>query len=119
MRFWAAVLVAAAAQLVVYLRVSTWIGATALLAITYLLFAALGAGFFAARRSALAGLASVFVGAFLYGIVSYFAPGALAEAGQLFEWEARLLVSVVPYAIGGAFAGALGGAVRRRAIRAA
>ena len=57
MRFALAVMVAAALQLVVYLQVGTWIGTTALLAVVYILFASLGAGWFAGRRPALAGAA--------------------------------------------------------------
>ena len=118
-RFAGAVLVAGLVQLVVYLRVSTWSGTTALLATGYLLFAALGAGYFAARGSALAGALSVFVGAVAYGLFSYFVPLVVADAGQLLDWELRLVVSVIPYAIGGAAAGALGGWLRRRALRGA
>jgi hypothetical protein len=117
MRFVLAVLVAAVAQLVVYLQVGTWIGTAALLAIAYIVFASLGAGWFAARRSALAGGLSALLGAALYGVVSFLGPGAIGmTALDLIGWEMRLLLAVVPYVILGAAAGALGGALRRRAL---
>lgn len=117
MRFALAVIVAAALQLVVYLQVGTWIGTTALLAIGYILFASLGAGWFAARRSALAGALSALLGAALYGVVSFFGPAAIGmSALDLIGWEARLLLAVIPYVLLGAGAGAAGGRLRRRAI---
>ncbi|MDQ2951817.1 MAG: hypothetical protein M3R54_06100 [Chloroflexota bacterium] len=117
MRFVLAVLVAAAVQLVVYLQVGTWIGAAAILAIVYILFSSLGAGWFAARRSALAGGLSALVGAVLYGIVSFFSPAAVGmQALDLVGWELRLVLAVVPYIVLGAMAGTLGGWLRRRAL---
>jgi hypothetical protein len=116
-RFWLAVLVAAVAQLAVYLQVGTWIGTAALLATAYILFASLGAGWFAARRSALAGGLSALLGAAVYGIVSFFGPAATGmTALDLLGWEARLLLAVVPYAAIGAAAGALGGWLRTRVL---
>ena len=55
MRFFFAVLVAALAQYYVYLRLEDWFGASAMLAVLYIAFTAVGAGWFAARRGALAG----------------------------------------------------------------
>jgi hypothetical protein len=116
-RFAIAVLVAAAVQLVVYLQVGTWIGTTAILAVLYILFASLGAGWFAGRRSALAGALSALLGAALYGVVSFFGPAAIGMGAlDLIGWELRLLLAVVPYVILGAIAGAVGGWLRRRAI---
>lgn len=117
MRFALAVGVAAAVQLVVYLQVGTWIGAAAILAIVYILFASLGAGWFAARRSAQAGGLSALVGAALYGIVSFFSPAAIGmSALDLVGWEMRLVLAVVPYIVLGAVAGALGGWLRQRVV---
>ncbi len=117
MRFWLAVLVAAIAQLAVYLQVGTWIGTAAILAIVYIAFASLGAGWFAARRSAFAGGLSALLGAAVYGVVSFFGPGATGmTALDLIGWEARLLLAVIPYVIVGAAAGALAGLLRRRAM---
>lgn len=120
MRFAVAVAVAATAQLVVYLQVGTWIGTTALLAIAYIVLTTFGAGWFAARRAALAGGLSAFVGAALYGVVSFLGPAAIGMSLlDLVGWEARLLLAVVPYIILGALFGAAGGALRRRALGAA
>lgn len=120
MRFALAVAVAATAQLVVYLQVGTWIGTAALLAIAYIVLTSLGAGWFAARRSALAGGLSTLVGAALYGVVSFFGPAATGmSAIDLIAWESRLLLAVIPYAILGAAFGAIGGTLRRRILGAA
>jgi hypothetical protein len=116
-RFALAVIVAAALQLVVYLQVGTWIGTAAILAIAYILFASLGAGWFAARRSALAGGLSALLGAALYGVVSFFGPAAIGMSPlDLIGWELRLLLAVIPYVVLGAIAGATGGWIRGRAI---
>jgi hypothetical protein len=118
-RFWLAVLVAAVAQLAVYLQVGTWIGTAALLATAYIVFASLGAGWFAARRSALAGGLSALLGAAVYGIVSFFGPAATGmSVWDLIGWEARLVLAVVPYVAIGAAAGAVGGWLRRRTLGA-
>ncbi|HUQ41717.1 MAG TPA: hypothetical protein VM052_04370 [Candidatus Limnocylindrales bacterium] len=117
MRFAIAVGVAAIAQLVVYLQVGTWIGTAAVLATVYILFASLGAGWFAARRSALAGAASALLGAALYGVVSFLGPAAVGmTALDLVGWELRLLLAVIPYVLLGAGAGAIGGWLRARAV---
>lgn len=119
-RFTLAVAVAATAQLIVYLQVGTWIGTTALLAIAYIVLASLGAGWFAARRSALAGGLSALLGAALYGVVSFFSPAAIGmSALDLIAWESRLLLAVIPYVILGAMFGAIGGTLRRRLLGAA
>ena len=112
-----AVTAAAVADLAAFLAVPNWIGVAAIGAIGYLLFSAFGAGWFAVRRSALAGFLSVIVGALIYGVFSLLGPGAPsgANGGDLLGWEARLLLAVLPYAVGGAFAGAAGGWLRRRA----
>ncbi len=118
MRFWVAVLAAAVADLAAFLAVPSWIGVAAIGAIAYLLFSAFGAGWFAMRRSALAGFLSVLGGAVIYGAYSLWGQSAAAGASgfDLLGWEARLLIAVLPYAIGGAFTGAAGGWLRRRAM---
>ncbi len=108
-------LAAAVADLAAYLAVPNWIGIAAIGAIAYLLFSAFGAGWFAARRGALAGFLSVLVGAVIYGAYSLWGQSAGASGLDLLGWEARLLLAVLPYAIGGAFTGAAGGWLRRRA----
>ncbi len=108
---------AAVADLAAFLAVANWFGVAAIGAIGYLLFSAFGAGWFAMRRSALAGFLSVVVGALIYGAYSLWGQGAGvgASGADLLGWEARLLIAVLPYAVGGAFAGAAGGWLRRRA----
>jgi hypothetical protein len=108
---------AAALDLVVLLRIDHWIGSGALLAIGYLLVASAGAGFFAGRRSALAGALAVVFGAVLSGIVQYWPRLFYAnDLGVLIGFEVQLLVALVPYAIGGAIAGYVGGIARLRFV---
>jgi len=116
-RFALAVLIAAAVQLVPYLRPDV----PALLATAYLLFAALGAGFFAGRRGWLAGALSVLLGAAAYGLWARPVPatGGGPDLVDLVRAETALLAGVVPYAAGGALAGALGARLRARAMTAA
>jgi hypothetical protein len=110
--------VAAALDLAVLLRIDQWIGTSALLAIGYLLFASAGAGFFAGTRSGLAGAIAVVAGVLLSGLVQYWPRFAYAnDPGVLLGFELQLLIAFVPYAIGGAIAGSVGGALRARAIR--
>ena len=108
------VLIASAVQVPIFLRVGDWIGTTAVLALAYLMAAAAGAGFFAGRRPALAGVLAVIGGAVAYAAVSYLTREAAADLWALLGWEARLIVSVIPYAIAGAVAGHFGGVLRRR-----
>ena len=121
MRFWLAVLAAGIADLAAFLAVPNWVGVAAFGAIGYLLFSAFGAGWFAGRRSALAGSFSIVVGALLYGAYSFWREGSIGGAGlgELLAWEARLLLALLPFAIGGLFAGAAGGWLRGRALRRA
>jgi hypothetical protein len=119
MRFAAAVLVTAALDLVVLLRIQQWVGISALLAIAYLLAASVGAGFFAGGRPALAGGLAVIAGVVLSALVQYWPRFSYAnDLGVLLGFELQLLIAFVPYEIGGAIAGSLGGAVRGRALRA-
>jgi hypothetical protein len=112
------VVAAGVADLAAFLAVPNWFGIAAIGAILYLLFSAFGAGWFAMSRSALAGFFSVVAGALFYGAYSLLIQGAgLGASGvDLLGWEARLLIAVLPYAVGGAFAGAGGGWLRRRAM---
>jgi hypothetical protein len=117
------VIAAAIADVVVFTRTDLWVGNGAFLAMTYLLFASFGAGWFAARRSALAGGLSVLLGAETAAVFQYLTATPLELAGasalDLLGWAARLAVWVLPYAVGGAFAGAAGGWLRGRALRRA
>jgi len=113
MRFAIAVVVAAAMDQVVFLRIADWFGIAALLALAYLSLASAGAGFFAGRRPALAGALAVFGGAALYGVVSYLTRSSYAnDLGSLFQFELQVVLSVVPYALAGALFGLLGGRIR-------
>ena len=118
MRFAVAVLAAAALDLVVLLRIDQWVGAGALLAIGYLVVASAGAGFFAGTRGALAGALAVTVGSLLSGLVQYWPRASYAnDLGVLLAFELQLLIAFVPYVIGGAIAGYLGGKARSRLVR--
>jgi hypothetical protein len=118
MRFAVAVVAAAALDLVVLLRIDQWIGASALLAIGYLLFASAGAGFFAGTRSALAGAVAVLGGVLLSGLIQYWPRFSYAnDLGVLLGFELQLLVAFVPYELGGAIAGYVGGIARIRIVR--
>ncbi len=117
MRFALAAVVAAALDLVVLLRIDQWIGGGAILAIGYLLFASAGAGFFAGTRSALAGALAVFGGVLLSGLIQYWPRFSYAnDLGVLLGFELQLLIAFVPYELGGAIAGHLGGVLRTRTV---
>ena len=118
MRFAIAVLAAATLDLAVLLRVDQWLGVGALLALGYLLVASAGAGFFAARRGALAGALAVIAGALLSGLVQYWPRiGYANDLGALLVFELQLVIALVPYEIGGAIAGHAGEVARRRIVR--
>jgi hypothetical protein len=103
---------------VVLLRIDQWIGVGALLAIAYLLVGSAGAGFFAGTKGALAGALAVTFGALLSGLVQYWPRFSYAnDLGLLLGFELQLLVALVPYAIGGAIAGHVGGSARLRLVR--
>lgn len=116
MRFAFAVFGAGIVQIFPYLRLDQWVGPGAVLAIGYIEFAAFGAGFFAGRRTWLAGALSVLVGAFLYVVVEALVqPGT--NVGGFVSFFLRIPVAVLPFILLGALAGGLGGFVRERAVR--
>src|SRR5436853_7202772 len=111
MRFAVAVLGAGIVQVFPYLRLDQWIGAGGALALLYIGFAALGAGFFAGRRGALAGALSVLVGAFLYAAVAAMTqPGA--DPGAFAAFFLRIPIAVLPFILLRALAGSLGATLR-------
>ena len=118
MRFALAVLAAAAVQAYAFVRLTSPNG-TSGVALAVMLLAAFGAGFFAARRGALAGIASLYAGALIYAAVSYVAgPSVVDDAPRnvldLIGWGLRLAFAILPYAIGAAVAGWAGSALRGR-----
>ena len=117
MRFALAVLVSGAAQTFVFLHLADWVGAGAFLAVTYLAFAALGAGWFAGRRGALAGALSVAVGVELYASLTFFGPAGIGmlPLDVVFGFLS-LIFAYVPFIAIGALAGAAGGSLRRRVL---
>ena len=112
MRFAVAVLGAGLVQIVPYIETAV----PAILAIAYLCFAALGAGFFAGNRGWLAGGLSVVVGAALAGILSELRTVGTGNVMDFLTAETGLLLAIVPYAFLGVLAGALGGWLRTRAL---
>src|SRR5207247_1626035 len=96
MRFAVAVLGAGIAQVFPYLRLDQWIGAGGALALLYIGFAALGAGFFAGRRGAAAGALSVLVGAFLYAVVAGL-PQPGADPGAFATFFLRIPIAVFSF----------------------
>lgn len=119
-RFALAVAAAAALDLVVLLRIDDWVGVTALFAIAYIALASGGAGFFAGHRGALAGALAVVAGVLLSGIAQYAVRASYDnDLAVLLGFEVQLVTAFVPYAIVGAVAGTLGGALRRRVARRA
>jgi hypothetical protein len=118
MRFLIAVAASAVLQLGAFLRVSDWIGVTALVALSWVLFASVGAGFFAGRRAWLAGLLGVVIAALGSGVVSFLRYGPELGVGWLLEYEGGLFLLALPYAAVGAIAAAGGGWLRRRALGA-
>jgi hypothetical protein len=119
-RFVLAVVIAAAAQTYIYLHLADWIGAGAMLAVLYIAFTAIGAGWFAARRSALAGALSVALAVGIYACVTFFGPAGIGMLPlDLALGIMGLVLAYWPYIAIGALAGAVGGSLRRRFVGAA
>lgn len=120
MRFWLAVAAAASAHAYAFTQLTDPRGVPGV-ALATMLLAALGAGFFAARRGAVAGVISLYAGALAYAAVSYVAGPPLVEDAprnvlDLVGWVLRLGFAIIPYAIGAALAGWVGSATRGRVI---
>ena len=119
MRFALAVAAAAVAQGYAFIQL-TGPRAGPGVGLAVLLLAALGAGFFAARRGAVAGAVSVYAGVLVYAAVSYVVAPPLEDAPRnvldLIGWVLRLGFAIIPYAIGAALAGWAGAAARRRVV---
>jgi hypothetical protein len=118
-RFALAVLVAALAQIYIFLQLPNWIGFGAMLAVFYLAFTAMGAGWFAARRSALAGALSVVLGVVSYAVITFLGPaGTGMIALDLVRGVLSLVLAYWPYILVGAAGGAVGGSLRKRIVGA-
>ncbi len=116
MRLTLAVLAAAAAQVVVYLRYAGAAGVPPAL-LAYIVLATLGAGWFAASRGALAGALSVAVAAAVYAVVTLLGPaGAGMTAAEVVGQVLAVVGTFWPYIAIGAVTGALGAALRRRVL---
>ena len=123
MRFALAVLAAATAQAYAF-TILTGPRGIPVVALVIMLLAAIGAGFFAARRGALAGVLSLYAGALIYAVASFLTfPMPLSEMEDaprsvldLVGWAFRLGFSILPFAIGTALAGWAGSASRGRLI---
>ncbi len=119
MRFALAVIVAALAQIYIFLQLHGWIGVGAMLAVFYLAFTAMGAGWFAARRSALAGALSVVLGVVSYAVITFLGPaGTGMMAVDLILGILSLVLAYWPYILVGAVGGAVGGSLRKRIVGA-
>ena len=117
MRFVLAVIVAAAAQAYIYLRLPDWIGVSAMFAVLYIAFTAVGAGWFARRRSAVAGALSVVLAVTLYACITFFGPAGIGMMPfDLVLGILTLVLAYWPYVLIGALAGAVGGSLRRRFV---
>ncbi|CAN5250312.1 hypothetical protein BH18CHL2_BH18CHL2_04080 [soil metagenome] len=116
MRFPLAVLAGGVAAAPAFFRLPEWIGATAYLALFYLAAVGLGAGFFAARRGALAGALAVYAGLLLWTVAGYVRQGG-AAFGPFAAAQGVLSLGLViaPYAVAAAASGAFGGWLRGRA----
>lgn len=117
MRLAVAVAAGAAAQLAVYLRFAGAVEGTPAVVLAYIVLAASGAGFFAARRGALAGALSVLLAATLYAAVTLLGPmGAGMGALDRFGTGLGVVSTFWPYVAIGAVAGALGSTLRARIV---
>lgn len=117
MRLALAVVVSAVAQLLMFLRLAGSAESGSFLALVFIVFATLGAGWFAARRSALAGALAVALAAALSAIAALLGPAGI---GMLPLDAAGNVVAVVatfwPYIAIGAISGAIGGTLRQRVV---
>ena len=120
MRLAIGVLASGVAQSVIFLRLSDWVGVTAFIALAYIVLAAMGAGWFAMRRTAVAGALSVAVAVVIYACVTFFGPAGVGmPPTSLVLGTLQLLTAFLPYIAIGAAAGAGGGWLRRRILPAA
>ena len=119
MRFALAVLVAGLAQVYMFLQLQDWVGVSAMFAAFYIAFTAIGAGWFAARRGALAGALSVVVGVVSYAVLTFIGPAGTGMLPlDLVLGILTLVLAYWPYIVIGALGGAVGGSLRSRIVGA-
>lgn len=117
MRLAVAVVAAALAQLLLFLRLAGTAESGSFLALVFIVLATLGAGWFATRRGAIAGALAVAIAAALRAIVTFLGPAGTGMAPV--DALANVLAVVAtfwPYIAIGAICGALGGALRQRVL---
>lgn len=115
MRFALAVVAAAFAQLVAYLQFAG--SSTPIIVLPYIVLAMLGAGWFAARRTALAGALSVVLAAALYAIATFLGPAGIGMSmGDVVQNVVGVVLTFWPYIAIGAICGALGATFRGRVL---
>ena len=116
MRLTLAVIASAIAQLLVYTRFAGALG-TPVVVLPYIVLATLGAGWFAARRSALAGALSVVLAAGSFAVATFLGPAGIGMApGDVVGSAIAIVLTFWPYIAIGAIAGALGGSLRTRVL---
>ena len=117
MRVAVATIVAALAQLFLFLRLSGSTGSGSILGLAYIVLATFGAGWFAGGRAALAGGLSVVLGAGLYAMAVFLGPAGVGMAPLDALGNAiAIVVTFWPYIAIGAISGALGGSLRSRML---
>lgn len=117
MRFAFAVAVSAIAQFLMFLRLAGSAESGSFLALVFIVLATLGAGWFAARRSALAGALAVAVAAALGAIATLLGPAGIGMRPADMAGNVLAVVATFwPYIAIGAITGAIGGALRQRVM---
>lgn len=120
MRFAVAVVLAALAQLLFFVRyASTGESGASYFGFLYIVLATLGAGWFAGRRSAVAGALSVVVAAAVDALLVLSGPAGVGTVPVDAALSVvRFVIAFWPYIAIGAIAGAIGGSFRRRVVGA-
>lgn len=117
MRFWLALAAGALAQGLAF-SAFPGLGASAF-AIAFIALTALAVGFFAARRGALAGFLTVYLGNLVFVLINLGRRGLGEDPSDLGGFMGRLLIvqlMLLPYAVAGAMAGWAGSRLRRQLL---
>lgn len=117
MRFALAVVAAAVAQLLLFLRLAGSAESGSFLALVFIVLATLGAGWFAVERAALAGALAVALAAALSAAIAFTGPAGIGLAPLDFAGNVLAVVATFwPYIAIGAICAALGAALRGRVL---